>query len=190
MIVLEIKAEDRVTQEVNQLTEAIQQLQQCISYLELRTIPETPQDIRDQREETTQSVVERLKDLTLKYKKLIVHSAQSYEQLMKNPELKALESHLQEVKYQSEKIQAQLKSLLAMERMKRSQEKCTTQQQIHTIQSRVMEVNQKLQPIQDKAYQLLIEVEGQGAELEQVVTVAEQILEGPINDAIIQEFVE
>jgi hypothetical protein len=60
-----------------------------------------------------------------------------------------------------------------MERMKRSQEKQTSQQQIHTIQSRVMEVTEKLQPIQDKAYQLFTEVEGQGAELEQVVTTVE-----------------
>jgi chromosome segregation ATPase len=83
---------------------------------------------------------------------------------MENPELKALESQLQEVKYQAEKIQAQLKSLSVVERM--SQEKCTTQKQIHTIQSRVMEVTQKLQPVQEKAYQLFTEVEGQGAELE------------------------
>ena len=36
-----------------------------------------------------------------------------------------------------------------------------------------MEITQKLQPIQDKAYQLFIEVEGQGSELEQVVTIVE-----------------
>jgi hypothetical protein len=94
------------------------------------------------------------------------------------------------VKYQAEKIQAQLKSLSAVERMKCSQEKCTAQQQIHTIQSRVMEITQKLQPVQDKAYQLFTEVEGQGAELEQVVTTTEQCLEGPINDAVIHEFTE
>jgi hypothetical protein len=74
--------------------------------------------------------------------------------------------------------------------MKRSQEKRTTQKQIHTIQSIVMEVTQRLQLVQDKAYQLFIEVEGRGAELEQVVTVVEQHLEGPVNDAVIQEFVE
>jgi prefoldin subunit 5 len=37
--VLEIKAEDRVMKQVEQLTEAIQQLQQCIADLELRTVP-------------------------------------------------------------------------------------------------------------------------------------------------------
>jgi hypothetical protein len=90
---------------VNQLIEAIQQLQQRIADLELRIVPETPQDVRDQREATTQSIVERLKALTLECKKLIDHSAQTYEQLMENPELKALESQLQEAKYQAEKIQ-------------------------------------------------------------------------------------
>jgi hypothetical protein len=53
-----------------------------------------------------------------------------------------------------------------------------------------MEVTQRLQPIQDEACQLFAEIEGRGAELEQVVTVAEQRLEGPINEAVIQEFVE
>jgi hypothetical protein len=51
-----------------------------------------------------------------------------------------------------------------------------------------MEVTQKLQLVKDKAYQLFTEVEGQGAELEQVVTTAEHRLEGSINDAVIQEF--
>jgi hypothetical protein len=80
--------------------------------------------------------------------------------------------------------------MLVEERMKHSQEKHTTQQKIHTIESRVMEITQKLQPMQDKAYQLFKEVEGQGVELEQVVTTTEQCLEGPINDAVIHEFIE
>jgi hypothetical protein len=53
-----------------------------------------------------------------------------------------------------------------------------------------MEITQRFQHVQDKAYQLFTEVENQGAELEQVVTTAEQRLEGPVNDAIIQEFAE
>ena len=53
-----------------------------------------------------------------------------------------------------------------------------------------MEITQKLQLLQDKAYQLFIEVESKGAELEQVVTTTEQCLEGPLNDAVIQEFAE
>jgi hypothetical protein len=50
-------------------------------------------------------------------KKLTDHSAQTYEQLTENPELKALESQLQEAKYQAENIQAQLKPLSVVERM-------------------------------------------------------------------------
>jgi hypothetical protein len=53
-----------------------------------------------------------------------------------------------------------------------------------------MEVTQRLQPVQDKAYQVFTEVEGQGEELDKVVTTNEQHLEGPINNAVIQEFTE
>jgi hypothetical protein len=55
--VIEVKMENRLPQQVNQLEEVIQQLQQCITDLELRTIPETPQEIRYLREATAQSVV-------------------------------------------------------------------------------------------------------------------------------------
>jgi phage shock protein A len=122
--------------------------------------------------------------------KLSDHNAQTYEQLTEDPELKALESQLQEVKQQEETVQAQLNPLSSIERMKRSQEQCTSQQQVHTIQSRVMEVTQRLQPIQDEAYQLFTEIEGRGEELEQVITAVEQRLEGPVNEAVIQEFIE
>jgi hypothetical protein len=74
--------------------------------------------------------------------------------------------------------------------MKRSQEQCIAQQQVHTIHRRVMEVTQRLQPIQDEACQLFVEIEGRGEELEQVVTAAEHRLEGPVNEAVIQEFTE
>jgi hypothetical protein len=59
--------------------------------------------------------------------KLTDQSAKTYEKLMENPKLKALESQLQEAKYQDENIQAQLKPLSAVERMKKSQEKKTNQ---------------------------------------------------------------
>jgi DNA anti-recombination protein RmuC len=49
-----------------------------------------------------------------------------------------------------------------------------------------MEVTQRLQPVQDEACQLFEETEGQGEELEQVVTAFEQFLEGPVNEAVIQ----
>jgi hypothetical protein len=54
------------------------------------------------------------------------------------------------------------------------------------LQSKVMEVTQRLQPVQDKACQLFTEVESRGAELEQVVLAVEQCLEGPVNDTVIQ----
>jgi hypothetical protein len=44
--------------------------------------------------------------------------------------------------------------------------------------------------LQDKACQLFIEIENQGTELEQVVNSAHQLLEGPVNFTLIQEFVE
>jgi hypothetical protein len=44
--------------------------------------------------------------------------------------------------------------------------------------------------VKEKACQLFIEVEIQGVELEQVVSATKQCLEGPINDALIQEFTE
>jgi hypothetical protein len=69
MIVVEVKVEERVPQKVVQFEEVIQQLQQHIADLELRVVPDTHQDIRDQREETARSVVERLKTLTLDCKK-------------------------------------------------------------------------------------------------------------------------
>jgi hypothetical protein len=42
---LEPKEEDRVENQVAQLTKVIQQLQQIIADLELRTVPNTPQDV-------------------------------------------------------------------------------------------------------------------------------------------------
>jgi hypothetical protein len=55
--VIEVKMEDRLPQQVTQLEEVIQQLQQCIMDLELHTMPETPQEIRDLREATARSAV-------------------------------------------------------------------------------------------------------------------------------------
>jgi hypothetical protein len=51
--------------------------------------------------------------------------------------------------------------------------------------SMVMEVMQELQPLQDKACQLFLEIENQGTALQQVVITAEQCLEGPVNNALI-----
>ena len=56
------------------------------------------------------------------------------------------------------------------------------------LQSKVMEVSQWLQPLQEKACQLFTEVESQETELEQVVITAEQRMEGPVNNVVIQKF--
>jgi hypothetical protein len=53
-----------------------------------------------------------------------------------------------------------------------------------------MEVTQKLYPIQEVTYLLFEEIEGQGTLLEQVVVTVEQQLEGPIIEAVVQEFIE
>jgi hypothetical protein len=187
---LEQMEEDPVENQVVKLVEAIQQLQQRVAELELQTVPSTPQEVRDQREETARSTVQRIKALALECKQLSSRSAQNYERLTEDPELKTLESQLQEEKQQATIVQAQLKPLSAVERMKRSQEQCTAQQQVHAIQRKVMEVTQKLQPVQDAACLLFEEIEGQGEELEQVVTTVEQRLEGPVTEAVIQEFTE
>jgi chromosome segregation ATPase len=115
---LEKKEEDPVEHQVAQLAEAIQQLQQRIADLELQTVPSTLQDVRDQREATAQSTVERIKALALECKQLSSRSVQTYERLTEDPELKTLESQLQEAKQQAATVQAQLKLLSAVERMK------------------------------------------------------------------------
>jgi lysozyme family protein len=53
-----------------------------------------------------------------------------------------------------------------------------------------MEVTQRLQLVQDEYFQLFEDIEGRGEKLEQVVTSVEKFLEGPMNEAVIQEFTE
>jgi hypothetical protein len=53
-----------------------------------------------------------------------------------------------------------------------------------------MEVTQRLQLVQDEVCQLFEEIEGQGAEIEKIVTAVEQRLEGPFNEVVMQEFSE
>jgi hypothetical protein len=66
--ILEVHKEERVPQQVAKMEGVIQQLQQCIADLELRIVPETPQEIRDLREATARSAVDRLKSFSLEYK--------------------------------------------------------------------------------------------------------------------------
>jgi len=76
---LELQDEERVMHQVEQLTEAVQYIQKQITYLELHTIPDTPQDVRDQKDSTYRSVVERIKSLSMECKKMSDHNAQTYE---------------------------------------------------------------------------------------------------------------
>jgi hypothetical protein len=85
-------------------------------------VPDTPQDVKDQRKAIAYNVVDRLKALTLECKQFTDRSTQTYEKLTENPELQALQSQLQEAKQHAETLQAQLKSLSFVERMKISQE--------------------------------------------------------------------
>jgi hypothetical protein len=64
------------------------------------------------------------------------------------------------------------------------------QQQITALQGRVMEVTQKLQPVQDEACKVFEEIDGQGSQLDQVVATVEQCLEGPVTEQMIQELIE
>jgi hypothetical protein len=101
-----------------------------------------------------------------------------------------MEAQLQEAQQQAFFMQAQMKLLTTVERMKRSQEQCTVQQQITSLQGKVMEVTQKLQPVQDEACKVFEEIDGQGSQLDQVVASVEQCLEGPVTEQTIQELAE
>jgi len=101
---LEKKEEHPVEHQLAQPVEAIQQLQQRIADLDLQTVPSTPQDVWDQRKAIAQSIVERIIALALECKQLSSRSVQTYEQLTEDPELKILESQLQEAKKQTMKV--------------------------------------------------------------------------------------
>jgi monomeric isocitrate dehydrogenase len=84
--------------QVGKLTEAIQQLQAKIKELEIQEVPSTPQEVHDQREEAAKNAVERIRALASECKKPSDQSAQTYERLAEDPELRKLEAQLQEVK--------------------------------------------------------------------------------------------
>jgi hypothetical protein len=108
--------------------------------------------LRDQKKLNAQSAVEKIKALVVECKQLSSRSAQIYEQLSEDLELNKLESQLQEAKQNTDTVQAYIKLMLPIERMKRSQEQHTTQQLILTTQNRVIEVTQKLQLSQEATY--------------------------------------
>jgi hypothetical protein len=61
--------------------------------------------VRDQREDTAQSTVERIRAFSLECKQLSSRSEKTYERLTEDPELKALESQLQEAKKEAMTVQ-------------------------------------------------------------------------------------
>jgi hypothetical protein len=53
-----------------------------------------------------------------------------------------------------------------------------------------MEVTQKIQPMQDESCKVFKEIDGQGSQLDQVIAIVEQHLEGPVTEKMIQELIE
>jgi hypothetical protein len=119
---------EAVEVQVMKLVEAIQQLQERVTELEIQVVPSTPQEVRDQREEAAKSAVERIKALTSECKQLSNRSVQTYEHLTEDTSLGSWKHSLQEAQQQALTVQAQMKSLMAVERMKRSQERGAVQQ--------------------------------------------------------------
>jgi hypothetical protein len=102
--------------QVVKLAEAIQQLQARVMELEIQAVPSTLKEVCDQREEAARNVVERIRALASECKQLRDQSAQTYECLAEDPELRKLESQLQEVKQQASTVQAQMKLLTTVRR--------------------------------------------------------------------------
>jgi hypothetical protein len=98
--------------------------------LELQAVPITPQEVHEQREKTVKSAVGRIRALSLECKQLSDRSAKMYECLIEDLELRKLEAQLHEAKQQESTMQAQMKLLTAVEKMKRSQEKSVVQQKL------------------------------------------------------------
>jgi hypothetical protein len=115
------------------LVETLQQLQTRITNLEAQTIPSTPQEVHDQREETDKNTLIRIRSLTSDCKQLSDISTQTYERLVEDPELRKLEAQLQEAQQHAFSVQSQMKLLTTLEIMKRSQKQCTIQHQITAL---------------------------------------------------------
>ena len=161
--------QESVEAQVEKLAETIQQLQERITELEVQAVSSTPQEVHDQREETTKNTIVRIRALASECKQLSDRSAQTYERLTEDPELKNLEVQLQEAQQQAFSLQTQMMLLTTVERMKRSQKQRTIQQWITTLHGKVMEVTQKLQPIKYESCKVFEEIYSQGSQLDQVV---------------------
>jgi hypothetical protein len=62
--------EETTESQVEKFVESIQQLQERVVELELKIVSRTPQEVRDQREETTRSAVERIGALAFECEQL------------------------------------------------------------------------------------------------------------------------
>jgi len=127
------KEQETIKAQVAKLTETLRQFQARIAELEAREVSSTPQEVRDQREETTKNTVASITALASRCKQLNDRSANTYEHLIEDPELEKLEAQLQEAQQQEFSLQMKMKLLTVVERMKRSWEQCTVQQKITTL---------------------------------------------------------
>jgi hypothetical protein len=114
--------------QVMKLAKAIHQLDARIMDLEIQAVPNTPKEVRDQREEADKSAVGRIKILTLECNKLSDRSANTYECLTEDPKLRKLEAQIQEAQQQASTVKVQIKLLTMIERMKIPLEKHAVQQ--------------------------------------------------------------
>ena len=86
--------QELVEVQVSKLAETIQQLQARITELEVQAVPSTPQEVHNQREEAAKNVVVMIRELASECKQLSDRSAQTYECLTKDPDLRKLEVRL------------------------------------------------------------------------------------------------
>jgi hypothetical protein len=89
--------------------------------------------VSDQREETAKNTIVRTRYLTSECKQLSDISAQTYERLVEDLELRNMEAQLQEVQQQEFFMEAHMKLLTAIEIMKRYQKQCAVQKQITAL---------------------------------------------------------
>jgi hypothetical protein len=74
--------------------------------------------VSDQRKEAAKNAVEGIREITSECKQLSDQSVQTYERLAEDPELKKLEAQFQEMKQHASTVQAQMKLLTIVEKMK------------------------------------------------------------------------
>lgn len=77
-----------------------------------------------------------------------------------------------------------MKLLTALDRMKRSSEQRTMQQQVAELQTKVNAITQRIQPVQDEACQLFEEIDAQGSQLENSFEEVERCIQESITEKI------